>query len=143
MLKIAICCGEGFASGFLSRYLAEATVAENLQDEVTFIFIPFYELYDRQDEVDIAMILPHIEPHVKRDSREYRIPIYIIPFKVVIKPKVADYLADAEDIMALADGRTGLICFPGEEHTAIVSRLVSHRDWLVIQEEKKNRKKKR
>ncbi len=142
MLRIAICCGEGFASGFLSRYLAEATVKEQLQDKVSFIFIPFYQLYDRQDEVDIAMTLPHIEPQVKSDSREYRIPIYIIPFKVVIKPKVADYLSDAEDIMAMADGRGGRFCFEGEDHTAIVSRLCSHRDWLKQQEEKKKKKKK-
>ena len=32
MLRIAICCGEGFASGFLSRHLAEATVKEKLQE---------------------------------------------------------------------------------------------------------------
>ena len=79
MLKIAICCGEGFASGFLSKYLAEGTVKEHLQDQVEFIFIPFYQLYDRQDEVDIALALPHIEPQIKSDTskREYRIPIYM------------------------------------------------------------------
>ena len=142
MLKIAICCGEGFASGFLSKYLAEGTVKEHLQDQVEFIFIPFYQLYDRQDEVDIALALPHIEPQIKSDTskREYRIPIYIVPFKVVIKPKVADYLADAEDIMAMADGKGGLFCFEGESHTAVVSRLCSHREWLENQKNKPKRK---
>jgi hypothetical protein len=70
----------------------------------------------------------------------YRIPIYIVPFKVVIKPKVADYLADAEDIMAMADGKGGLFCFEGESHTAIVSRLCSHREWLEEQKNKPKRK---
>ena len=133
MLRIAICCGEGFASGFLSRHLAESTIRENLQDKTSFIFTPFYQLYDRQDEVDVAMILPHIEPQVKAEKRPFRIPLYIIPFKVVIKPKAADYLADAEDIVALANGEGGLHCFPGEERTVNVSRLVSHREWLEKQ----------
>lgn len=133
MIRIAICCGEGFASGFLSRHLAEATIKENLQGEVQFKFIPFYQLYDRQSEVDIAMALPHIHPQVQSDTREYSIPIYIIPFKVVIKPGARDFLEDAEDLLALANGKGGLICFEGEERFQYVSRLVSHRKWLAGQ----------
>ncbi|MBR2811746.1 MAG: hypothetical protein IKD69_10230 [Solobacterium sp.] len=142
MLRIAISCGEGFASGYLSRYLATATIKENLQDQVHFIFIPVHELYERQDEADIAFLLPHVEPIFKSDKREYHIPVYIVPFKVVIKPKVADYLADAEDIMAMADGKGGLYCFPGESHTAMVSRLVCHRTWVAQQEDKKKKERK-
>lgn len=130
MIRIAICCGEGFSSGFLSRYLSENTIKEHLRDKVSFIFIPVYQLYDRQDEVDIAMVMPHMEPRIKDKGIEYRIPIYIIPYKVVIKPTVAEYLEDAEDILALANGRGGFICFEGEEHTVFVSRLTSHRRWL-------------
>lgn len=133
MIRIAICCGEGFASGFLSRHLATATVKENLQNEVQFVFIPFYQLYDRQNEVDIAMALPHIHPQVQSDKREYSIPIYIIPYKVVIKPSAREYLEDAEDLLKLADGKGGLICFPGEERFQYVNRLESHRRWLAKQ----------
>lgn len=131
MLRIAICCGEGFASGFLSRHLAEATMSEQLQDDVSFIFIPFFQLYDRQDEVDIAMLMPHIEPMAKSDQREYKIPLYVIPFKVVIKPKARDFMDDAEDILEMANGKGGLYHFEGEERTAQVSRLISHRNWLA------------
>ena len=133
MIRIAICCGEGFASGFLSRYLAQATVREQLQDQVTFLFIPFPELYERQGEADIAMLMPHIEPMAKNDKRPYSIPMSMITFKVVIKPKAADYLADAEDLLKLADGRGGLIQFPEEERFQFVTRLTSHRDWLASQ----------
>lgn len=133
MIRIAICCGEGFASGFLSRHLAEATIKENLQDKVQFVFIPFYQLYDRQSEVDIAMALPHIHPQVQSDGREYSIPIYIIPYKVVIKPGAGEYLEDAEDLLELAQGKGGLICFPGEERFQYVNRLVSHRRYLASQ----------
>lgn len=131
MIRIAICCGEGFSSGFLSRHLAMNTVRENLQDQVSFEFIPFYQLYDRQNEVDIAMIMPHIEPQVRKDTREYSIPLYIIPYKVVIKPTVRDYLDDAEDILAMADGKPGIYCFPGEELITRVSRLVSYRKYKM------------
>ena len=131
MLRIAICCGEGFSSGFLSRHLAESTVKEKLQEKVSFIFIPFHELYDRQDEADVAMLMPHIEPMIKADKREYRIPMTIIVFKVVIKPKAGEYLSDAEDILEIAQGKGGLYCFPGEERTTYVTRMVSHRDWLA------------
>jgi cellobiose-specific phosphotransferase system component IIB len=141
MLKIAICCGEGFSSGFLSRYLAKATLQEKLQDDVKFIFIPFYQLYERQDEVDIAMIMPHIEPHAKNDKREYHIPMYVIPYKVVIKPKVEDYLEDGLDIMEMSGGKGGIYRFPEEELTQHVSRLESHRKWAAKQEQKKGRKR--
>lgn len=140
MIRIAICCGEGFASGFLSRHLTGNTIRENLQDQVSFIFMTVYELYDRQDEVDIAMILPHMEPKFKSDKREYSIPIYIIPYKVVIKPPVRDYLEDAEDIIEMAKGKPGgLYHFPGEEFTVRVSRLTSYRRYM---ESQKNKKKK-
>ena len=131
MLKIAISCGEGFSSGFLSRHLTQSVVKEKLQDQVSFIFIPFYQLYDRQDEVDVAMIMPHMEPKAKSDKREYRIPMYIIPYKVVIKVTVRDFMEDAEDIIALSGGKGGVYCFPGEERLISVTRLVSHRKYIA------------
>ncbi|MBR4446127.1 MAG: hypothetical protein IKS37_09585 [Solobacterium sp.] len=129
MIRIAICCGEGFASGFLSRHLAESTVKEHLQEQVSFIFIPYFQLYERQDEADIAMLMPHIEPMAKEDKKEYHIPLYIIPFKVVIMPPAADYLSDAEYILEETGGKGGLFYFPGEEKTAFVNRIGSRRKW--------------
>lgn len=143
MIRIAICCGEGFASGFLARHLTQTAIKENLQDEVSFVFIPFFQLYDRQDEVDIAMCMLHVEPHIKKDTREYKIPIYIITFKVAIKPTAKQYLWDAQDILELANGKGGLIGFPDEGMPEFVKRLVSHREWLQQEELKQQKKKKR
>ena len=42
-------------------------------------------------------------------------------------------IEDAEDLLALANGKGGLICFEGEERFQYVSRLVSHRKWLAGQ----------
>ncbi len=143
MLRIAICCGEGFASGYLSRHLTESVVKENMQDEVSFIFIPFYELLERQDEVDVAMCLPHIEPQTKKAAAEgkFKIPVYIITYKVVIKPTARDYFEDAEDILALSGGKGGLYCFEGEERLITVKRLVSHRKHIAELEKAPPKKK--
>lgn len=141
MIRIAICCGEGYSSGFLSRYLAEAVVKEKLQDRVSFIFIPFWQLYDRQEEADIAFVMPHMGPRIVDDKREYRLPMYIIPYKVAIKPKAEDYLEDAEDIMEISGGKGGLFCFPGEEHLLHVTRLMSHRKFMNQTPDKRGRRK--
>lgn len=130
MLRIAISCGEGFASGFLAKRLETATIQQNLQDKVSFQRIPFDDLYDHQDEFDIAMILPHIEWKVNGDKREYKIPLYIIPFKVPVAAKLEDYIEDAEDILAEAHGKGGKIGFPDEPRQANIIRLMSHRKWV-------------
>ena len=131
MLRIAISCGEGLSSGFFAHHLQEEVVKEGLENEVSFIYIPFYQLHYRQDEVDAAIIMPPIEDKVKRSTDTFTIPIYPMPYKVVVKPSVRDYIEDVEDIIALANGKGGLFTFPGEEHTASISRLVSHRSWLA------------
>ncbi|MBR2811795.1 MAG: hypothetical protein IKD69_10475 [Solobacterium sp.] len=127
MLRIAISCGEGFSSGFLAQHLEQEVVKKGMEKDVSFIFIPFYQLEERQDEVDIAMIMPHIEPQIKDNGSAFRIPLYVVPFKVIVKPGVIAFIEDAEDILAM--GRSGLVHFPGEERTQSVSRLISHREW--------------
>jgi hypothetical protein len=42
-------------------------------------------------------------------------------------------MEDAEDILKLANGKGGLICFPGEERFQFVNRFVSHRRWEASQ----------
>lgn len=133
MIRIAICCGEGFASGFLAGHLNIYAAKEGISDKVLFIRIPYPDLYKHQDEVDIAMVLPHVEWMVKEDKKQYKIPIYIIPFKVMVEPKAEDFVEDAADILDLAhkEGKTGLIHFPDEPRTQSVTRLVSHRHWIA------------
>lgn len=127
MLRIAICCGEGFASGFLAKRLDTQAAKQGLKGKCSFVFIPFVQLYNRQDEVDIAFLMAHVEAAAKADTREYKIPLYVMPYKVaaVIPPSV--YFEDAEDLMEIANGKGGLICFPGEELSALVNRNKSHR----------------
>ncbi len=143
MIRIAICCGEGFASGFLAKNLNEKLAKENLQDRAVFKFIPFIELWDRQDEVDIAMLLPHVEHMAKHDGKAWRIPLYVIPYKVSAMVKAEGYVEDAEDILKLPEKPVGIYHFPDEPHPHIVNRMVSHQDWLAEQEEEKEKKEKK
>ena len=136
MIRIAISCGEGFSSGFLANRLEQEVKDHHLEDRASFIRIPYINLAARQNEVDIAMIMPHIEWKVRANKTQYRIPLYVIPFKVMIKPTVEDYIEDAEDILKLADGKGGRVRFPEEKRTADVTRLCSHRKWLAERSEK-------
>ena len=133
--RIAVCCGEGFASGFLASHLNIFAAQEGISDKVVFIRIPYPDLYAHQDEFDMAMILPHIEWKVKEDKKEYRIPLYIIPFKVILRPRASDFIQDCADILFMAHGKGGLFCFPGEERTSEVTRLCSHAQWVAEQME--------
>ncbi|MCF0109454.1 MAG: hypothetical protein HUJ57_05165 [Erysipelotrichaceae bacterium] len=127
MLRIGITCGHGFASGFLSKRLQDLAKREHLEDKVTFVKIPYYELIRRQNEVDIAMLMPHVEHYALADNDKFSIPLYIIPFKVVAGVKARAFLEDAEDILAVANGKCGICRFPDEENIEQVHRLVSHR----------------
>ena len=57
MLRMAISCGEGFSSGFLADYLKKEIIKAHLEDQVSVERIPFFQLPQRQSEVDIAMIM--------------------------------------------------------------------------------------
>ena len=126
-MRIAICCGEGFASGFLAKRLNTQLVKEGLKEHVSFIFIPFIQLYKRQDEADIAMLMAHVEVSAKADSREYSIPMYVMPYKVAAATPARTYFEDAEDLLEIAGGKGGLVTFPDEQAAAYVSRSKSHR----------------
>lgn len=130
MIRVAISCGEGFASGFLAKRLETGVIKNHYQDRVSFERIPYPDLYDNQDRFDVAMILPHIEWKVNEDKKEYKIPLYIIPFKVPVAASVEDYIEDAEDIIKEANGKGGKFSFNDEPRTANVIRLMSHRRWV-------------
>lgn len=127
---IAVSCGEGFASGYLAQHLNEYAKQEGIADKVSFTRIPYPDLYDHQDEFEMAMILPHIEWKVKADTKQYKIPLYVIPFKVAVKPRAADFVQDCADIIKMAHGKGGVFHFPGEERTTAVKRLVSYAEWI-------------
>ena len=129
MLRIAISCGEGFSSGFLASRLNQLLKTEHLEDRAEFTFIPFPVLYHRQDEADTIMIMPHMEPRVAPYKDQFRVPMYIIPYKVITAVRAIDFIEDAEDILQIAKGRGGIFAFPEEQKTVNVTRLMSHRDW--------------
>lgn len=133
MIRIAICCGGGFSSSALAAHLDKEVQEKNLSGRARFIFIPIGQLVKRQDEVDIAMVCPHMEFKVREDSRKglYRIPVTIIPPRLYGLMPADDFMDDAEDILELwKQGGTNMMTFPDEPRPLAVRRTVSHRRWL-------------
>ena len=133
MIRIAVCCGGGFSSSALALHLEKEVKEKNLQDRVSFIFIPISQLAARQDEADIAMVCPHMEFKVREDSRAgvYHIPVTIIPPRLYGLMPVSDFLDDAEDLLELwKNGGKNMMTFPDEPRPLTVRRTVSHRRWL-------------
>lgn len=130
MLRIAICCGGGFSSSALAAHLDKEVQDKNLGNRAKFIFIPIGHLVERQDEVDIAMVCPHMEWKVREDSKKglYHIPVTIIPPRLYGLMPADDFMDDAEDLMELwKNGGKNMMHFPDEPRPLAAQRTVSHR----------------
>ena len=93
MLRIAVCCGGGFSSSTMAAHLNKQIRERHLEDKVFLEFIPFANMYgedsafitgvkrNRQDEVDVALLCPHLEFDAKRavEQGKLHIPIFILP----------------------------------------------------------------
>ncbi len=131
MLKIAICCGGGFSSSALAAHLEKEVKEKNLGDLATFIFIPIDYLLNRMDEVDIALVCPHMEWKVRQDAPKYTIPVSIIPPRLYGLMPAKDFIDDAIDLKSLWDnGAKNMVVFEDEPRPLAVKRSVSHRRWL-------------
>lgn len=132
MLKIAICCGGGFSSSALAAHLEKESEEKNLTERANFIFIPIVELLDRMDEVDIAMVCPHMEWKVRSDAPKYTIPVSIIPPRLYGLMPAQSFIEDAEDLYALwKSGAKNMVTFPDEPRPLAVKRTISHRRALA------------
>ena len=130
MLRIAICCGGGFSSSALASHLDHEIAEKHLEDQVSFIFIPGHQLEKRQDEVDIAMICPHLEYSMKQKAAKnlYHIPVSVIPPRLYGLMPARDFVEDAEDLIELwKAGAKNLVTFEDEPRPLQVKRMVSLR----------------
>ena len=133
MIRIAICCGGGFSSSALAAHLEREVKKHQLEEKVSFIFVPINSLVKRKDEADIAMVCPHMEFKVRQESAagNYHIPVTIIPPRLYGLMPVLDYIDDAEDLLELwKQGGKNMMTFPDEPRPLTVQRTVSHRRWL-------------
>jgi len=131
MIRIAICCGGGFSSSTLVNHIQKTMRKEGLQEKAFFEFIPFIHLKDRQEEVDIAMLCPHLEWAAKQHATEYQIPLYIIPPKLYGLMPAEDFIEDAEDILRLWQAEpVNIMHFEDEPRPLAIARMVSHQRML-------------
>ena len=114
MIRIAIVCGGGFSSSALAAHLEKDVKAMHLKD--------------RQDEVDVALLCPHLQIFAKQNADKFHIPVYIIPPRLYGLVPVDAFIEDAEDILALyqKDPHNPML-FDDEPQPLRVSRTVSHR----------------
>ena len=128
MIRIAIVCGGGSSSSALAAHLEKDVKAMHLEDRASFIFIPSVHLKDRQDEVDVALLCPHLQIFAKQNADKFHIPVYIIPPRLYGLVPVDAFIEDAEDILALyqKDPHNPML-FDDEPQPLRVSRTVSHR----------------
>ena len=149
MIRIAICCGGGFSSSTMAAHLNKQLKEKGLEDEVFLEFIPFGNLYgggevafssgvmtDRQDEVDVALLCPHLEYPAKTAVKEgkIRIPLFILPMRMYGRVDIENFVEEAEDVLELwNNGTPNVVTFPDEPRSMTAPRTVSHRRWLAQQ----------
>ncbi len=151
MLRIAICCGGGFSSSTMAAHLNKQLKERHLEDEVFLEFIPFANLYgdnsafvtnvkrDRQDEVDVALLCPHLEYPAADAVKQgkLRIPVFILPMRMYGLVDIENFIEEAEDVLELwNNGTPNIVTFPDEPRSMTAMRTVSHRRWLAQQQKK-------
>lgn len=147
MLRIAICCGGGFSSSTMAAHLNNQLKEKGLDDEVYLEFIPFGALRDgptgafnvrtnRQEEVDVALLCPHLEFSAKRaaDQGQLHIPVFVLPMRLYGLVDIENLIEEAEDVLELwKSGAPNPVVFPDELRSMTSMRTVSHRRWLAQQ----------
>ena len=149
MIRIAICCGGGFSSSTMAAHLNKQLKEKGLEDEVFLEFIPFGNLYgggnvafssgvmtDRQNEVDVALLCPHLEYPAKTAVKEgkIRIPLFILPMRMYGLVDIENFVEEAEDVLELwNNGTPNVVTFPDEPRSMTAMRTVSHRRWVARQ----------
>ena len=99
--RIAVSCGEGFASGFLAGHLNIFAAQEGISDKVIFIRIPYMDLYEHQHEFDMAIARESSRMKYSTDGSciilssgtiltvpsrmiEYPYPFFVMKYSVII-----------------------------------------------------------
>lgn len=146
MLRMAICCGGGFSSSTMATHLNKQIKEKHLEDKIFLEFIPFANLYgadsafiqgvkrNRQDEVDVALLCPHLEYPARDAARKgkLRIPVFILPMRMYGLVDIENFIEEAEDVLELwKNGADNVITFPDEPRSMTAPRTVSHRRWLA------------
>jgi PTS system cellobiose-specific IIB component len=132
----------------MASHLNKQLRAQGLEGKVFLEFIPFANLYgddsafitktnrERQDEVDVALLCPHLEFDAKRavDAGKLHIPIFLLPMRLYGLVDVENLIEEAEDVLALwNDGTPNIVTFPDEPRSIMARRTVSHRRWIARQ----------
>lgn len=145
VLRIAICCMGGFSSSTMAAHLNGQVAAKHLEDKVFLEYVPFFSLIEngvgtgktnRQEEVDVALLCPHLEFDAQRADKagQLSIPVFVLPMRLYGQANIEDLIEDAEDVLELwKPGDSYVVQFPDEPRSMVATRAVSHRKWVSSQ----------
>lgn len=92
------------------------------------MFIPFGRLKNRQEEVNIAMLCPHLAWGAFKNPAWYHIPLYVIPPRMYGLVSAQYFKEDAEDILELwTKHPSQTMVFGDEPRPLSIQRLIFHR----------------
>jgi cellobiose-specific phosphotransferase system component IIB len=93
------------------------------------------KINERQDEVDVALLCPHLEYQLRQNLDKLRIPCFVLPMKLYGALPVDHLIEEAEDVLELWNGgMKNPILFPDEPRSMTAPRAVSHRRWAAAQQ---------
>ena len=91
---------------------------------------------DRQSEVDVALLCPHLE-YPARDAvakGKIRVPLFVLPMRMYGLVDIENLIEEAEDVIELyKNGADNVVTFPDEPRSMTAPRTISHRRWLAQQ----------
>lgn len=66
MIKILLCCGGGFSSSALSSKAEKEILENNMQNDYSIEFSPFFTANNKISQFDILVCCPHLIYDVKK-----------------------------------------------------------------------------
>ncbi len=130
MINIVICCGGGFSSSALATRMQKELVQEGMDNEYHISFRPFHDLKEQHDDVDVAMLCPHLLHNARSFASEedLNFPLYMIPTRIYGLMNCQTIVEDAVDIIDVFNKKhENLAHFEGEDNPLTNPRTRSYR----------------
>ena len=130
MINIVIACGGGFSSSFIASRIEKDFAGRNLDKEFSVTFLPLAILKERHENVDVAMLCPHLRYQAESWLEKERVsfPVYMIPSRLYALIDADIIIEDAVDIIEIfRNNPANPACFPGEEDCIHNKRETSYR----------------
>lgn len=132
MTNILFCCGGGFSSSTMVKYIQEGLIEYGLNDKYSFTFCPFQLASRKYENYDIIVCCPHLNLKVAEFNQRYihdKKPIYVLPIRQYGPVDAKELVEDIDDLLKLYDKNPhNPVQFPNEKNPLKVKRIKSYRN---------------